>query len=78
MMLAYYTLLTATVRRRPWLALRALALSISYVPTFLRRRAPLSPKEFARWRRVRDEYQREYLQRTGRWRWYHERFPAAG
>jgi GT2 family glycosyltransferase len=78
MMLAYYTLLTATVRRRPWLALRALCLSASYVPTFLRRRGALPAKEFERWQRVRNQYQREYLQRTGRWRWYHDLFPAAG
>ncbi len=78
MMLAYYTLLTAVVRRRPWLAARAACLSICYVPRFLRGRSALSRREFARWRRVRNEYQRDYLQRTGRWRWYHELFPAAG
>ena len=77
-MLAYYTLLTAVVRRRPWLAVRALAIALFYVPRFLRQRSPISQKEFERWRRVRDEYQRAYLQRTGRWRWYHDIFPAAG
>ena len=78
LMLAYYTLLTAVVRRRPFLAVKALFVALFYLPTFLRRRAPLSVAEFERWRAVRDRYQREYLQRTGRWRWYHDLFPAAG
>jgi len=78
LMLAYYTVLTATVRRRPFLAVKALLTALWLVPTFLRRRAPLPAAEFARWRAVRDRYQREYLQRTGRWRWYHDLFPAAG
>jgi GT2 family glycosyltransferase len=77
-MLVYYTLLTAFVRRRPWLAVRAALVSLSYVPAFLRRRSAMPAKEFERWRRVRDQYQREYLQRTGRWRWYHDLLPAAG
>ena len=33
---------------------------------------------FDRWQNVRNEYQREYLQRTGRWRWYHKLMPATG
>ncbi|HYR57889.1 MAG TPA: glycosyltransferase [Chthoniobacteraceae bacterium] len=77
-MLAYYTLLTALVRKRPWLAIRALGIALSHVPIFLRRRSPIPQKEFERWRRVRDEYQRAYLQRTGRWRWHHQLFPAVG
>ncbi len=77
-MLCFYTAQTALLRRRPWLALRALALSLRFVPTFLRRRAPLSREAFERWRNVRNEYQREYLQRTGRWRWYHKLMPATG
>lgn len=77
-MLTYYTLQTALVRRRPFLALRALAIALWFVPRFLRRRAPISRGDFQRWRRVRDEYQRAYLQRTGRWRRVHGLFPAAG
>ena len=77
-MLCFYTARTALVRGRPGLALKALAFSLSLVPKFLRARAPLSAEEFARWRAVRDRYQREYLQRTGRWRWYHRLLPAAG
>jgi GT2 family glycosyltransferase len=78
MMLAFYIAQTAFLRRRPLLALKALALSLRHVPLFLRQRAPLSPEAFARWREVRDSYQREYLQRTGRWRWYHKLMPASG
>ena len=77
-MLCFYTAQTAILRRRPVLALRALLLALRHVPVFLRRRAPLTPEAFARWRSVRAEYQREYLQRTGRWRWYHKLMPATG
>ena len=77
-MLCFYTAQTAILRQRPGLALKALAHSLRLLPTFLRRRAPLSDEAFARWRSVRDEYQREYLQRTGRWKWYHKLLPAAG
>lgn len=78
LMLAYYTAQAAIARRRPLLALRALLLALSYVPTFLRRRAPLDRANFERWREVRNRYQRDYLQRTGRWRRYHAWLPAAG
>ncbi len=78
LMLAYYFAQTAILRRRPRLALKALGLALRLIPTFLRRRAPLSDEAFARWRNVRDEYQREYLQRTGRWKWYHKLLPATG
>jgi GT2 family glycosyltransferase len=77
-MLLFYTARTALIRGRPWLALKALALSLYFLPKFLRSRAPIRREEFARWRAVRDQYQREYLQRTGRWRWYHKLLPAAG
>lgn len=78
LMLAYYTAQTAILRRRPWLAFTALLLALKLIPTFLRRRAPISAEAFERWRTVRNEYQREYLQRTGRWKWYHKLMPATG
>jgi hypothetical protein len=78
LMLVYSTAHTAIARRRPLLAVRALLLALWFVPTFLHRRAPLDRANFKRWREVRNRYQREYLQRTGRWRGYHEWFPAAG
>ena len=78
MMLAYYTAQVAIARRRPLLALKSFFMALSHVPIFLRRRAPLDHENFARWRAVRQQYQREYLQRTHRWRWYHEWLPAAG
>lgn len=78
LMLAFYTAQVAVARRRPLLAVRALLLSLWYAPRFLRQRAPLPRREFRRWRRVRGAYQRAYLQRTGRWRWYHALLPATG
>ena len=77
-MLCFYFAQTAILRRRPRLALKALAIGLYFVPIFLRRRLPISPENFARWQQVRNEYQREYLQRTGRWRWYHKLMPATG
>jgi GT2 family glycosyltransferase len=77
-MLAFYTAQVAVARRRPFLALKSLLVAFRYIPAFLRRRAPLSPENFERWRQVRQQYQREYLQRTGRWRWFHEWLPATG
>jgi GT2 family glycosyltransferase len=77
-MLVFYTAQTALLRRRPCVAAKALVLALRLAPVFLRRRAPISCEAFARWRSVRDAYQREYLQRVGKWRWYHRLMPATG
>lgn len=77
-MQVYYALQVAIPRRRPGLALKALGLALLYLPKFLSKRSAMPREEFLRWRRVRNAYQRSYLQRTGRWRWYHALLPAAG
>jgi GT2 family glycosyltransferase len=77
-MLLFYTFQVAAPRRRPLLALKAMCLGLSFVPRFLRRRAPIGRGDYRRWRAVRASTQREYLKRNGRWRWYHEYIPALG
>jgi GT2 family glycosyltransferase len=77
-MLAFYTLQTALLRRRPLVALRAFCIALAMLPTFLRRRAAIPRPEYRRWRAVRAAQQRAYLQRLGRWRWWHEVLPAVG
>lgn len=77
-MLAYYALQVAVMRRRPLVALRAVGIALSMLPCFLRQRAPIPRREYQRWRATRVAQQRGYLQRLGRWRWYHEVLPAVG
>jgi GT2 family glycosyltransferase len=77
-MTLFYSFQVAVLRRRPCLALKALCVSLSFVPRFLRNRAPISRADYRRWRATRASTQREYLLRRGRWRWYHEYFPALG
>jgi hypothetical protein len=77
-MMLFYSFQVAVLRRRPLLALKALCVSLSFVPRFLRNRAPISRADYRRWRATRASTQREYLLRRGRWRWYHQYFPALG
>lgn len=77
-LLAYYTLQVAITRRRPLVALHALSIALRMLPIFLKRRAPIPRREYRRWRATRQAQQRAYLQRCGRWAWYHSVLPAVG
>ena len=77
-MLVFYTLQVALLRGRPLLAVKALGIALCMLPTFLRQRAAISRNDYRRWRATRAAQQRDYLQRVGRWRWYHELLPAVG
>ena len=78
MMLVFYTLQVAVARGRPLLALKGFALALWHVPRFLRARSPIPTAHYRRWRATRAKTQREYLQRVGRWQWYHRFMPAIG
>ena len=75
---AFYIIQVALLRRRPLLAVTAGLKAISLLPAFIRRRSPIPRKEYKRWLAIRDSYNKEYLARVGRWRWYHRLFPAIG
>jgi len=77
-MLSYYSFQVAILRGRPLVALKAVFIAFSFIPSFLRSRAPIPRPEYLRWRATRASTQRTYLQRTGQWRWYHEFLPAIG
>ena len=77
-LLAYYTAQVAVLRRRPGVAVKGMLVALRLLPKFLRERNPIPVSQYQRWRAVRGEQQRTYLQRTGRWRWYHEVLPALG
>ncbi len=77
-MLLYYIAQVAILRRRPGVALRGLAIALRLLPKFVQQRAPISRLHYRHWRAVRSRQQRDYLQRIGRWRWYHEVLPALG
>jgi GT2 family glycosyltransferase len=78
MLTAFYIIQVALLRRRPLLAVTAGLKAISLLPAFIRRRLPIPRKEYRRWLATRASYNKEYLTRTGRWRWYHRLFPALG
>jgi GT2 family glycosyltransferase len=73
-----YSLQLAFGRRRPWLALKGLAIAAGLFPAFLRARRPISRTHLRRWFATRADFNRHYLQRVGRWRWYHAYVPAIG
>ena len=77
-LLAYYTAQVAVLRRRPGVAVKGMLVALRLLPKFLRERNPIPVSQYQLWRAVRGEQQRTYLQRTGRWRWYHEVLPALG
>ena len=59
-------------RRRPLVGLRGLISAIVWIPTFLRHRHPIAPRQFRRWVRTRREYQKgtwERIRKSGRAPW---------
>ena len=75
---SFYILQVALIRGRPLLAATAAVKAISLLPAFIQRRSPIPRKEYKRWLATRATYNKAYLQRTGRWRWYHRLFAAIG
>jgi glycosyltransferase involved in cell wall biosynthesis len=74
----FYILQVALLRRRPLLSAAAGLKAVLLFPALLRQRSPIPRKEYKRWLSTRAHYNKEYLKRTGRWRWYHRLLPAVG
>jgi hypothetical protein len=75
---AFYVLQVAFLRRRPRVATTAALKALLLFPALLRERSPIPRKEYKRWLSTRAQYNKEYLKRTGCWRWYHRLLPAIG
>jgi glycosyltransferase involved in cell wall biosynthesis len=75
-LLVFYTIQGALIRRRPLTSIFAFFKSISLFGMFWKHRRPIPHEEALRWLDVRSKYQEAYYKRTEQWTWFRKYLPA--